>query len=114
MMFFSSCVPREGVVVKVCKCGRKFTADDWLDLACGGLMGGINDYTLLELRHCPCKSTLALNIPFDCAGVAGTAPSMGDTVFAELKARFYKRPVELWFIHRDGKLVDVLEVRDGR
>ena len=91
MMFFSSLMPGQGVVVKSCKCGRKFTADDWMDLPLGGFMEGSDDDTTLGLRHCPCKSTLAM------------------------KARFYKRPIELWFItNPSGELIDVLEVRDAR
>jgi hypothetical protein len=49
-------------VVKTCACGRGFTAEEWHELARVGVHhegGGEPD---LELRTCPCGSTLAVEL----------------------------------------------------
>lgn len=49
-------------VIKRCSCGRQYTATTWAALPPGGEQGNY------ELRHCPCRSTLAVE-----KGVLGCA-----------------------------------------
>jgi hypothetical protein len=51
-----------GPIVKSCRCGKDFTADAWLDLIPIGLMDGGDDYTMLDLRNCPCGSTICVEV----------------------------------------------------
>ncbi len=52
-------------IAKRCRCGRTFTREQWLELPYLGVQcfrnaDGESD---LELRNCPCGSTLANEIP---------------------------------------------------
>lgn len=45
--------------VKKCGCGREHTKEDWKQLPLVGVM----QEDFLELRNCPCGSTIALPLP---------------------------------------------------
>jgi hypothetical protein len=45
-------------VVKVCACGRSYTAEGWQKLKLCGVSK--NPVEVLVLRHCPCGSTIAI------------------------------------------------------
>jgi hypothetical protein len=52
------------VIVKVCKCGQKFTETQWRALPLVGKMDYEEDGDKrLELRNCPCGSTIAIEHP---------------------------------------------------
>lgn len=49
--------------MKECACGRSFTEDEWLLLPFVGKSGtddGDPDPIVIELRNCPCGSTIAI------------------------------------------------------
>jgi hypothetical protein len=50
---------RMGVVTKKCGCGRVHTQEGWKQLPFVGVM----HEDCLELRNCPCGSTIALPLP---------------------------------------------------
>jgi hypothetical protein len=58
---------------KVCRCGRSYSLSEWKALP----RLGIADYRvesadpLLELRHCVCRSTLAVHWPYDSKPTTG-------------------------------------------
>lgn len=45
-------------IVKVCACGRSYTAKEWQELARCGLWK--DSVEVLVLRHCHCGSTIAV------------------------------------------------------
>lgn len=50
-------------IMKECACGRSFTEDEWLLLPFVGKSGtddGDPDPIVIELRNCPCGSTIAI------------------------------------------------------
>lgn len=48
-------------MIKQCGCGRSFTEETWRALDyCGRMDLGEEDEPALELRNCPCGSTLAI------------------------------------------------------
>lgn len=47
--------------VKACRCGRTFALCEWRDLRLVGFMDDGVD--VLELRDCPCGSTIAIEAP---------------------------------------------------
>lgn len=48
-------------VLKTCPCGRTFTFDQWRELpGCGRMDDG--DGGALDLRNCPCGSTIAVDV----------------------------------------------------
>lgn len=50
-------------IVKECDCGRRFSAESWAELTLLGTMdNGRGLGELVELRQCPCGSTLTLPI----------------------------------------------------
>jgi len=49
-----------GPLVKVCGCGRTFSAHEWSLLHCLGSM--VDEEGTIELRNCPCGSTIAVEI----------------------------------------------------
>jgi hypothetical protein len=52
------------VIVKVCKCGQRFTQKQWNSLQNVGRMDLEEDGDKrLELRNCPCGSTIAIEHP---------------------------------------------------
>ncbi len=62
-MFFFTQVEVGIGIIKSCRCGRQFTAHDWLDIKPKGLMDSGEDTSILDLRNCPCGSTIGLEIP---------------------------------------------------
>lgn len=64
-----ACVLNEDVH-KVCACGRTFTAAQWATLE---MVGRMLDVETLELRNCPCGSTLAMVV--DLAHASTLPPS---------------------------------------
>lgn len=48
-------------VIKICACGSDFTRDEWLELE---LVGEQDDGAggRLQLRNCPCESTIAIEL----------------------------------------------------
>lgn len=48
--------------MKTCACGKHFTADEWLDLKPIGVMFGPDEFTMNELRNCPCMSTMMMPV----------------------------------------------------
>ena len=49
-------------VVKRCGCGREFTLAQWLVLPRGGRMNLSRRESVVELRHCPCGSSMVLRV----------------------------------------------------
>lgn len=49
-------------VLKACRCGRTFDATEWRELRLVCLMDD-GEGGLLELRNCPCGSTVAIEAP---------------------------------------------------
>lgn len=47
--------------VKTCACGRELTLAEWLALPHGGIWR-IDTLETLELRNCPCGSTISLPV----------------------------------------------------
>jgi hypothetical protein len=46
---------------KVCPCcGERYSREQWLQLRYGGFQPGIDEIPNAELRHCPCRNTLAV------------------------------------------------------
>lgn len=49
--------------VKTCSCGREFDRYSWSMLPLCGHVPGEDVSSVLEMRHCRCGSTIALEIP---------------------------------------------------
>jgi CheY-like chemotaxis protein len=49
-------------VVKRCSCGRDYTLAQWLVLPRGGRMNLSRRESVVELRHCPCGSSMVLQL----------------------------------------------------
>lgn len=49
---------KRGVIVKACGCGRTFTEHEWSLLKSLGPM--VDPEFTIELRNCPCGSTIAI------------------------------------------------------
>lgn len=77
MFFFTQHTVGVGCIFKSCSCGRQFTANDWLDLHSIGFMDSGDDYTMLDLRNCPCGSTLASEVLIGCDPRVGLSPHLG-------------------------------------
>lgn len=88
-------------VVKSCGCGRKYTANDWLDLIPIGFMDGYNDYTLLDMRNCPCGSTICVESLIYCDESKGLPEHMGNQALLaaqrELELRLFLRAIDRAF-----------------
>jgi len=54
-------VQEEVEKVKTCKCGRRYSDEDWKKLELVGLQDGGDD-DVLELRNCVCNSTIAVEL----------------------------------------------------
>lgn len=55
-----------------CGCGKRFSAEEWRELAYVGIQDdGAGGF--LELRNCPCKSTIAVELPQDAPRPVGVA-----------------------------------------
>ena len=54
------------VVAKTCRCGRRHTLLEWSRLPSAGDMKDEAEH--LELRNCPCGSTLALKVAYEDTG----------------------------------------------
>jgi len=52
---------RASVIVKRCACGRTFTDHEWSLLQFLGTM--VDEVESIELRNCPCGSTIAVEVP---------------------------------------------------
>lgn len=50
-------------IIKSCKCGRSYTRAEWQSLPLRGHQDQGDDFPVLELRDCPCRSTLGIEIP---------------------------------------------------
>lgn len=46
------------MIVKTCRCGKRYTAAEWEKLHYVGVMG--DDVERIELRDCTCGSTVAV------------------------------------------------------
>lgn len=58
--------------LKVCSCGIRYSAAQWSQLEAAGRMAD-GDGGWLELRHCSCGSTIAVELPrVDAASIIGT------------------------------------------
>jgi hypothetical protein len=57
--------------VKVCGCGRTYTAEQWSTLEMVGRMFDVEE--TIELRNCPCGSTIAVTV--DLAHASTLPPS---------------------------------------
>ncbi|MDE3097486.1 MAG: hypothetical protein KGK07_15985 [Chloroflexota bacterium] len=68
-MFAKTRDVREEAAFKRCECGRTFTRAEWRQLPLTGTMkddaiyDGHPERTLIELRNCPCGSTIAVERP---------------------------------------------------
>ena len=100
-MFCATEVP-VGTVFKTCKCGRQFTANDWLDLAFVGLMDSHNDYEMLALRNCPCRSTLATEVPLCVDARVGLSSFSGLQALLAARLPTPTPPVVLFLVREDG------------
>lgn len=56
----------EGAIIKRHGCGRVFTLSDWIKLPYAGDMK--DDVEHIELRNCPCGSTLSLLVVYEDDG----------------------------------------------
>lgn len=54
-------------VVKACGCGRTYTAEEWAALELVGIMA--DDVETIELRNCPCGSTIAVEASESCSAL---------------------------------------------
>lgn len=52
--------------VKVCGCGRRYDSAAWRALPLVGVLD-LGPYPSLEMRNCPCSSTLAVELPLEVA-----------------------------------------------
>lgn len=85
MFFFSCDAPGVGHIVKKCSCGRGFNANDWLDLIPIGFMDGGDDYTLLDMRNCPCGSTICTEVLIGVDPNVGLPTNMGSQAIEAAK-----------------------------
>ena len=83
---------------KSCACGRSHTKSEWPRLALVGVQRDFDERPRLELRNCPCSSTIAVELPESCEefthdGVPyvalGTVPVPGD-VEGVMLAKLYE------------------------
>ncbi len=93
MLFFSGVVDP---IVKKCPCGRCFTANDWLDLIPLGFMDGGDDYTLLDLRNCPCGSTICTEVMIGANPAIGLGPHLGQQAMETAKREAEKAAFLRW------------------
>lgn len=96
MLFFTQFPGCPGPTLKECKCGRKFTALDWLDLPICGLMDSGDDYTMLDLRHCPCRSTIAVEVPLVVDPHEGLPQNFGTRAIRALRCTHQARIEEVY------------------
>jgi hypothetical protein len=54
-----------GFWLRQCQCGSCFTHDEWARLALAGEMDGPEEGQRIELRHCPCGSTISVLLEED-------------------------------------------------
>lgn len=79
--------PVSSPVIAHCGCGRSFTAQDWLDLYIVGVQESGTDYSMLDLRNCPCRSTIAIEVPLCVNPEVGLGPHLGTRPLLALCAR---------------------------